>query len=228
MSDMVAGFVDVGYLKAEGARTMGKKANEVRLDASRVVEWFRTLTTAHSPLRRLLRTYWYDGAFDPSHRNYESQRRYFDAIAYTPGIQIRLGHLVERPSRIRGAMLNALRETALGVGVEPDRLVEEFNKNWTFYPERHQKGVDTLITLDMIRLASRSAFDVAILIAGDRDLAEAIRTVQDCGVKVIIATPNRMSVANEVLQLADEVRVMDDSDLKSMLASIQDQNSTGQ
>ena len=78
-------------------------------------------------------------------------------------------------------MLNALRKTALGVGVEPDKLVEEFNKNWTFYPERHQKGVDTLITLDMIRLASRSAFDVAVLIAGDRDLAEAIRTVQDYG-----------------------------------------------
>ena len=220
MSDTVAGFVDVGYLKAEGARTMGKKASEVRLEASRVVEWFYTLTTAHS----FLRAYWYDGAFDPSHRSYESQRRYFDAIAYTPGIQIRLGHLVERPSRIRGAMLNALRKTALGVGVEPDKLVEEFNKNWTFYPERHQKGVDTLITLDMIRLASRSAFDVAVLIAGDRDLAEAIRTVQDYGVRIIIATPNRMSVANEVLQLADEVQVMDSSDLTSMLSPIQDQN----
>ena len=177
MSDMVAGFVDVGYLKAEGARTMGRKANDIRLDASHVVEWFRTLTTDHSSLRRFLRAYWYDGAFDPSHHNYESQRRYFDAIAYTPGIQIRLGHLVERPSRIRRAMLNALRETALGVGVEPDKLVEEFSKNWTFYPERHQKGVDTLITLDMIRLAGRSAFDIAVLIAGDRDLAEAIRTV---------------------------------------------------
>lgn len=223
MSDMVAGFIDVGYLKAEGARTIGKKSNEVRLDASRVAEWFRTLTSDHS----FLRAYWYDGAFDPSHRNYENQRRYFDAVAYTPGIQIRLGHLVERPSRIRGAMLNALKKTAPGIGVDPDQLVEEFSKNWTFYPERHQKGVDTLITLDIIRLAGRSAFDIAILIAGDRDLAEAIRTVQDYGVKVIIATPNRVSVANEVLQLADEVQVMDSSDLTNMLSPIQGRNSIG-
>ncbi len=228
MPDMVAGFVDVGYLKAEGARVIGRRANSVRLEALQVVEWIRRQTASGSSLRRFLRAYWYDGAFDPSHRNYESQRRYFDAIAYTPGIQIRLGHLVERPSRIRAAMLNALRKTASGVGVEPDQLVEEFNKNWTFYPERHQKGVDTLITLDIVRLASRSAFDIAILIAGDRDLAEAVRTAQDYGIKITIATPNRASVANEILQIADEVRIIDAVALAEMLSLIQTQNSPEQ
>ncbi|MGH8906868.1 MAG: NYN domain-containing protein [Egibacteraceae bacterium] len=51
----------------------------------------------------------------------------------------------------------------------------------TFYPGRQQKGVDTLVTLDLVRLAQRNAYDTAILIAGDRDLAEAIRTAQDSG-----------------------------------------------
>ena len=225
MPDNIAGFIDVGYLKAEGARVLGANANSVRLEASRVVQWFRGEISNDESLRRFLRAYWYDGAFDPSHRNYESQRRYFDAIAFTPGIQIRLGHLVERPSRIRVAMLNALRNTASGIGVNADELIAEFNKNWTFYPERHQKGVDTLITLDMVRLASRSAFDRAILISGDRDLAEAIRTVQDYGVTVTVATPNRVSVANEILQIADEVRVISSGDLTGMLSFIRDEDS---
>ena len=99
----------------------------------------------------------------------------------------------------------ALRTTANGLGVAPDELVAEFDKNWTFYPELQQKGVDTLIALDMVRLASRSAFGTAIVIAGDRDLAEVVRTVQDYGVRVLIATPDRASVASEVVQLADGV-----------------------
>ena len=82
---------------------------------------------------------------------------------------------------------------------------------------RQQKGVDTLIALDMVRLASRSAYMTAILIAGDRDLAEAIRTAQDYGARVVIATPNRQSVARQVVQLADEVIDIAEDDLKLML-----------
>ena len=85
-----AGFVDAGYLRAEGAKAIGKRAPEVRLNASAAVGWLRGMD------RRIvgsvfLRAYWYDGAFDPSHKEYVGQRRYFDAIARTPGIQLRWG-----------------------------------------------------------------------------------------------------------------------------------------
>ena len=66
-----------------------------------------------------------------------------------------------------------------------------------------RKGVDTLIALDMVRLASRSVCETMILVAGDRDLAEVVRTVQDYGIRVIVASPNRTSVAQELAQLAD-------------------------
>ncbi len=211
-----AGFVDAGYLIAEGARSIGRKRPSVRPNALAVAQWFRGLN--HRLLGdNFLRAYWYDGAFATSHREFARQRPYFDAIGYTPGIQLRLGHVAERRSRLEGPIRNALRNTAQGIGVSVEQLLAEFDRNWTFYPERQQKGVDTLITLDMVRLASRSAFENAIVISGDQDLAEVIRTVQDYGVGVLIATPNRESVASEVLQLADDVLDIGESEVLEML-----------
>ena len=69
----------------------------------------------------------------------------------------------------------------------------------------------------MVRLASRSAFGTAILISGDRDLAEVVRTVQDYGISVFVATPNKRSVAGEVLQIADGVVNISPEELRNML-----------
>ena len=209
-----AGFVDAGYLIAEGAKAIDKRPTQVLPRASYVTEWLSRQANG-----QIIRTYWYDGALPTTHPAYEKQRRYFDAIAYTPGIQLRLGHLVERQSRLEGPMRRALRTTANGLGIPADQLIAEFDKNWTFYPDRQQKGVDTLMTLDMVRLASRSAFETAIVISGDRDLAEVVRTVQDYGVRVLIATPNRASVAGEVLQLADNVIDIGQDAIQKMLTA---------
>ena len=221
MTDTYAGFLDAGFLRAEGAKVLKSKPNDVRLNASFIVEWFHQLrTNGEVPYfsgSNLLRVYWYDGAYDPTHAKFESQRPYHDAIAYTPGVQLRLGQVVERPTKWKKPIYNALENTAKGLGLEPNRLIHEFEKNWKFYPTAQQKGVDTLIALDMVRLASRSAFGTAILISGDRDLAEVVRTVQDYGITVIIATPNRKSVAAEVLQIADGIVEIDSRDVRRML-----------
>ena len=166
-----------------------------------------------------VRAYWYDGAFDPSHREYAGQRAYFDAIAFTPGVQLRLGHIAERSSRIERPILLALRNAAAGLDVDADKLVTEFGRHWTFRPERQQKGVDTLIALDLVRLAGRAAFDTAVLLAGDRDLAEAVRATQDFGRRVVVATPARRCVARELAQLADEIVDLDEADVRAMLSS---------
>lgn len=118
---------------------------------------------------------------------------------------------------MKGLIRNALISTADGLGIPQDRLTTEFEKHWKFQPDRKQKGVDTLISLDMVRLAGRSAFSTAVLIAGDRDLAEVVRTTQDFGVRTIVATPNRWSLSTELAQLADEVIEIEDGDLKKML-----------
>lgn len=212
-----AGFIDAGYLNAEGAKSIGEKSNAVRLSAPSVVEWLYRLSTTQLPGARFLRAYWYDGAFDPQHEEYRKQRGYFDEVARTPGIQLRLGYLVECRSKLKEPIIAALKTTAEGLNICPNDLVTEFDKHWTFYPDRQQKGVDTLITLDMVRLAGRSAFNAAVVISGDRDLAEVIRTVQDYGVRVVIVTPNPRSVAREVAQLADDVIELSKEDIEKML-----------
>ena len=202
-----AGFVDAYYLKAEGARSIGKKATDkdVDLNAQYVVDWLRGLSQTQLHGARFLRAYWYEGAYDKSDDRSKKQSEYHDAIAYTPGIRLRLGQLVKRRSRLEEPIRDALRATVGSLEIPEDQFFTEFDKHWTFSPDLQQKGVDTLITLDMVRLASRSVFDAAVLISGDADLAEVIRTVQDYGARVLIATPNRGSVGGEVKKVADGI-----------------------
>ena len=95
-----------------------------------------------------------DGAYAPRHRNYGAQRRYFDAIADTPGVQLRLGHIQE----MEPAYIYPLKKALEAGGVDMD----EFSKYIEFRKERREKGVDTLITLDLVRLAQRRAYDTAL------------------------------------------------------------------
>ena len=221
MEDVYAGFVDAGFLRAEGAKTLGRKSNLVQFSAMHVVRWLRELRVPHvtdnvlSP--KLIRVYWYDGAFEPSHKSFRDQHSYHEAIANVPGIQLRLGQIVERPSKLRTPIHGALRSTANSLGINPEKLIREFNNHWTFHSTSQQKGVDTLITLDMVRLASRGAFEMAIIISGDRDLAEVVRTVQDYGISVFVATPNTKSVARELLQIADGIVEITPAEIERML-----------
>ena len=206
-------FIDAGYLRAEGARSLGARASSIRPNAEGISEWARRLQGLRAVNAQFLRSYWYDGSFDPSHPEYPGQRRFFNAIAQTQGIQLRLGHIAERRNRLRNPIRSAIRNSAVALDIDPDTLLEEFDKHWTFYPERHQKGVDTLIALDMVRLAGRSICGTMVLVAGDRDLAEVVRTVQDYGVRVVVASPNRASVAQELAYLADEIIGMSAQDM---------------
>lgn len=44
--------------------------------------------------------------------------------------------------------------------------------------ERHQKGVDILMFADIIQLAKEDAYDKAIIVSGDGDFIEAVRTLK--------------------------------------------------
>ena len=212
-----AGFVDAGYLRAQGAAAIGRKPREVRLDAASVVAWLQSCVSEMFDNHSLLRTYWYDGAFNPSHFDYPGQRKFFDAIAFTPGIQLRLGQIAEQPVHLDGQLRRAVRQTAESLGMEPDTLLGEFKRQMAGLVRRQQKGVDTLIVLDLVRLASRSIFSSMILVSGDRDLAEAVRTAQDYGTQIIVATPDRPSVASALAQLADDIIDIPDDAIRSML-----------
>lgn len=201
-------LVDAGFLKAEGARTLHVKTAQVSPDAQGCVALLRAL--AQNEQSTLLRAYWYDGAFESSDPRYQSQRPYLDAVSSCPGIQIRLGHIRENTPTWQHAVKKALANCGVALA--------DFEKHFQFRPVMEQKGVDTLIVLDLVRLAQRRAYDTAFLIAGDRDhLAEAVRVAQDEGRRVILLHPAGGGVATELRHLADEVRALDEPMLRKML-----------
>jgi uncharacterized LabA/DUF88 family protein len=197
--ETLAGFVDHGYLRAEGARRIGIDRRAVRTDARLVRDWIRACSKQGTPgaAQRFLRAYWYDGAWDLRDPRRTSQERFFRAIAAQEGIQLRLGHLDE----ISPAWQSDLRAALAALDVDPARFAEHFS----IRPEVRQKGVDTRITLDLVRLAQRGAIDTAVVIAGDRDLAETLLAAQDEGVLITIATPNARTVSHEMRAIADRL-----------------------
>jgi uncharacterized LabA/DUF88 family protein len=67
-----------------------------------------------------------------------------------------------------------------------------------------QKGVDTLLVLDLVRMAQLRAFDIALIIAGDRDLAEAARVIADDHARrVFLFSVEGSPPAKELLHAAD-------------------------
>jgi uncharacterized LabA/DUF88 family protein len=74
-----------------------------------------------------------------------------------------------------------------------------------------QKGVDTLMVLDLVRMAQLRAFDIAMIVAGDRDLAEAIRVIADDHARrVILFSVAGSAPAKELVQAADDHGVIED------------------
>lgn len=207
--DRFVAFLDVGYLNASSAKALGRKPREIRADPGEWVRWLQEVGETLPGSPKFLRAYWYDGAYDPRHPTFKAQRGYFDGIARVPGIQLRLGHLqVKKNPKWQYAVKSALKK----MGADQ----AEFEKHFKFPSELEQKGVDTRITLDIVRLAQRRVYDAAILVAGDRDLAEPVRVAQDEGCRIVMAAPKKASMAEELCQIADEVKRIDKADLEKL------------
>lgn len=176
-------------------------------DAISVRNWFR-----HSAARldrELVRTYWYDGAYGAGSHLLGEQMKKFEKIEETPGVQVRLGRLERRPNPQKSALKKAVE----AAGGDWKTFCEKFEVRDSL----QQKGVDTLLVLDMVRLARDNAFQTLLLIAGDADLAEAVKTVQDTGRQVIVGAPDGAGVAPRLRQIADEVVWIKDTQLRRML-----------
>jgi uncharacterized LabA/DUF88 family protein len=211
-NQVTIGFVDAGYLQAEGARAIGAQVEDARINPAELVAWLRRFTfpTSEGFRRDLLRVYWYDGAYDAAHERFAAQRRYFNAIAAAPGVQLRLGHLQPRPAGWQRAVKRALQASGTNL--------TEFERHFTFRRGVEQKGVDTLIVLDIVRLAERGAYDLAVLVSGDRDIAEAVRVAQDAGRRVVVAKPRAgHGLSTELAHLADAIIEIDDDDLRRII-----------
>ena len=66
-----------------------------------------------------------------------------------------------------------------------------------------EKGVDIMIATDMLRMAWRDTYDVAVLVTGDGDFAYAAQAVKDMGKHVQVAA-FQANLALELGNIADE------------------------
>jgi uncharacterized LabA/DUF88 family protein len=71
----------------------------------------------------------------------------------------------------------------------------------------------------MANLSRDRAADLIVLVSGDRDLEEAIRSAQSVGCRVVLAHPATAGVAVTLRQLADARLSIDAADLQRMLVS---------
>lgn len=54
--------------------------------------------------------------------------------------------------------------------------------------DKYEKGVDVALVTDLLLLASRGAFDVAIICAGDGDFYRAVEGIKDMGKEIYVAS----------------------------------------
>ena len=125
-------FIDVGFLRAEGRKIIDDPSSQIRLNAREITKWCRSIANRDQIKGRFIRAYWYDAAFHPAHKLSEGQRKALFAIGQIPGIQLRLGHISETNPKNEPLIREALRKTASGLGIPSNKLIDEFERHWTF------------------------------------------------------------------------------------------------
>ena len=178
-------FVDAGYLTG-AARKLLALEGPVEINGNELTFWAECVPMDRRR-SKLLRVYVYDAAFAAEDDEYSEQRKYFDRLASSAGVRLRLGHLVTRDGgRNRGRV--------------------------------EQKGVDTLLVLDLVRMAQQGAFDTALVIAGDRDLAEALRVIaDDHSRRVVLFTVEGSDPHKELVHVTDVHGLIEKHDVSRLV-----------
>ena len=83
-----------------------------------------------------------------------------------------------------------------------------------------QKGVDTLIAIDMITKAYLDHYDVAILVAGDRDFVNVVKAVKDYTGKIVYGIYEPAHVSEELLRVLDWRRPIVKEDLQKICINL--------
>lgn len=71
-------------------------------------------------------------------------------------------------------------------------------------PPFEQKGVDVLLSVDLVRLSSSSKIDKAILVSGDSDFVPAVRVAKDEGVIVELFYSTGQNISDELFKICDD------------------------
>ncbi len=90
--------------------------------------------------------------------------------------------------------------------------------------EQGQQGVDSLLVADLVTLAQNRAICDALLLSGDDDLRAGVEEAQAFGVRVqlIGIPPARQNQAGALVQSADGVRELAESEVRAFLSRTSD------
>jgi uncharacterized LabA/DUF88 family protein len=138
--------------------------------------------------------------------------------------------LIDKKRLIRCYYYNA----AVGLKQEPDRYYRQqafldsvqatpytelrlgrlVYNNWPATPP-YEKGIDIMLTTDLLTHSFKRNYDVAILVAGDTDYVGAIQAVKNNGQNVEVALFGKESNSRTLREVADRVITIDGRLLKN-------------
>lgn len=138
----------------------------------------------------LLRIYYYNARVDPDFDpdNYEKQQRFITHLAHTPHLTLRLGKLVYY--QVRGE--------------------DAGRKHYAV-----EKGLDVKLAIDLVRLAVNRACEVAVIVSGDKDLAEVVEYGKEMGLEVVSAFFPR-GLSESLATRADKVFYLNEESLEEI------------
>ncbi|MDP2727494.1 MAG: NYN domain-containing protein [Dehalococcoidia bacterium] len=93
------------------------------------------------------------------------------------------------------------------------RLGRLIYRNWPTEPP-YEKGIDVMMTTDILLHCFRNTYDTMIMVGGDTDLADALQAVKDMGKHVEVALFGSPWTSQRLRDVADKVTKVDGNFLK--------------
>ena len=88
------------------------------------------------------------------------------------------------------------------------------------YPDggHHEKGVDVLIAVEMIRFAIEDKYDVVYLLSSDNDLVPAVKEVQRLGKKIVyVGSSIKQGQSFGLTSLCDKTILLQEKDVEKFM-----------
>ena len=141
--------------------------------------------------RRLMKINYYEAPLweNINKGTYQEQQDFFKFLRSNPFVEIRLGRRAKRDKEIKCKICG---ETFTQVSFE-------------------QKGVDSLLTFDLITLATRNAYDIALIITGDQDFTCPALEVRMLGKQVENAFVDNETWSPVLKSIADKTIALNET-----------------
>lgn len=124
----------------------------------------------------LIRCYFYDGQPD-----LEQNLSFLDEPEQTQRKNELQNQYQKKKDELEKIAMLDYFEVRKGKAVYNKTFNKKGKEEWTF----RQKGVDSLIAIDMLTKAYQGQYNIGVLIAGDSDFIEIVKSVKDSGVRIM-------------------------------------------